>query len=265
MAVIKYSVNFIPLLAWVIASMFVLHQANASEDNIAQLQKQLIELRSTVDAKSEELSLLRQESKQKRKFLLSQVSELEASIEDRNLVKSKIDLKLKENRALIAKSENFASLEEDLLKAIQSLSLYVSQSLPFKVSERLAALDEIKNQLISQSVSAPRLANKLWAFVEDELMLTKGNGIYRQIIHVDNEDKLVDVARVGMLMLYYRDGSNNVGMANRAGETWKFSTLKVESQVHQINHLFDAFQKQIRFGEFVLPNGLASVSMKSDR
>jgi len=233
----------------------------STEKNVNQLQKQLIELRTTVDEKSEELSLLRQENKQKRKFMLSQISEMESSIAHKSIVIAKIDNKLKKNKAFFETTKSDDLLADDLEKAISELSAYVSSSLPFKTQDRLTALDEMHRQLVSKAVSSPRLANKLWAFVEDEIILTKGNGIYRQIINLDHEQKLVDVARVGMMMLYYRDGAGNVGMAKKQGtdnEKWRFVSLNGKAQIHQIHSLFDSFQKQVRFGEFSLPNALSS-------
>ncbi|MDH5258620.1 MAG: DUF3450 domain-containing protein [Gammaproteobacteria bacterium] len=245
----------------------------SSDKNIDPLQRQLIDLRSTVDAKSEELSLLRQENRQRRKFMLSQITELEATLEHKQLMISKIDHKLEKNREQLAATKQTDQLSNELELAIDELSLYISKSLPFKRNARLEALDEIRQQLVSKSVTAPRLANKLWAFVEDELMLTKGNGIYRQIIKLNNEEKLVDVARVGMMMLYYRDGAGNVGMATKSAnqrqknEGWKFVALNQKEQIHQVHYLFDSFQKQVRFGEFTLPNALSGpvVQRNDDR
>lgn len=264
MAVIRAYVYLLPMFFLIIGSMLISTAVSASTDHIDSLQKKLIDLRSIVDVKSEELSLLRQESKQKRKFLLSQISEVESAIDDRLLVMDKMNKKLMANKKLLSKGESFESLENDLISSINALSQYVYESLPFKKEERLAALTEIKTQLLSKSVSAPRLANKLWAFVEDEFMLTKGNGIYRQIIHIDDEDKLVDVARVGMLLLYYRDGVGNVGMAMYENNAWVFNSLSDKTQIHQVHYLFDSFQKQIRFGEFILPNGLINSVISGD-
>ncbi len=238
--------------------------ALASTDlQVNQLQKQLIDLRTTVDEKSAELSLLRQENKQKRQFMLSQIAEIKASIEHKSLVIAKIDSKLKKNKAFLETVKSDDVLEKDIDTAINELRHYISENLPFKINERLAALDEMQQQLESRAVSAPRLANKLWAFVEDEITLTKGNGVYRQIINLEHEQKLVDVARVGMMMLYYRDGAGNVGMARKKGgqteiESWQFVALNSKEETHQIHFLFDSFQKQVRFGEFTLPNALAN-------
>ena len=142
-----------------------------SVDGVGQLQKQLIELRATVDAKSEELSLLRQEHKQKRKFMLSQIAEFESSVEHKELAIAKINNKLKKNKEIIDSSKGSDVLMQDLETAMSELTLYVSESLPFKRKARLEALEEMHQQLISKAVSAPRLANKLWAFVEDEIMM----------------------------------------------------------------------------------------------
>jgi len=251
------------------ASAFMLVTCNiaiaSTDQSIDQLQAQLIELRTVVDTKSEELSLLRQENKQKRKFMLSQIEELQSSVEHKAMMVAKIDSKLKKNKALMANTKDSDLIVKDLDEAIIELTAYVSNNLPFKTKARLDALAEMQTQLTSKAVSAPRIANKLWAFVEDEIMLTKGNGVYRQIIKLNNDDKLVDVARVGMMMLYYRDGDGNVGMAKKQGqdsESWEFMSLNGKEQIHQIHFLFDSFQKQVRFGEFTLPNTLSGSTIE---
>ena len=234
-------------------------------NNTDQLLKSLIELRSLVDAKSEELALLRQESKQKRKYTLSRISELSSAVEHKELSIKKIDSKLEKNRTFLEENKRFDDLSVELEKAIIVLSNYVLLSLPFKRDERLNALNEIQQELETKAVSAPRLANKLWAFVEDEIMLSKGNGIYRQVVTIDSEEKLVDVARIGMMMLYYRDGAGNVGMAIKPENNdadWQFTYLNNKKDQNQIHILFDAFQKQVRFGKFTLPNTLPNTVVK---
>jgi len=58
----------------------------STDKNIDQLQNQLIDLRAVVDANSEDLSLLSQDKKKKRKLMMNQISEIKYSIEQKEII-----------------------------------------------------------------------------------------------------------------------------------------------------------------------------------
>jgi len=238
-------------------------QANAvvgdkvNDHNVDALSQRLIVLRGEVEDLSAELALQREEEKQRISVLLSQRSEVQArsSRESRN--QDKLKKLLSKNRELARQAgADAAALKPVLLRSIEQVEQVVRSGLPFQQQERLAALKTLRDQMNSGVLSAPRAANRLWAFCEDELHLTRENGIYRQTVEIDGESVLVDVARLGMVMMYFRTPEQRYGMARKQGDRWIYEQASSEEDNKKIANLFESLQKQIRTGLFELPSAI---------
>jgi hypothetical protein len=71
----------------------------------------------------------------------------------------------------------------------------------------------------------------------------------RQVIAVDGQERLVDVAHVGMVALYARDGHRFLqAIRSDGGWTWQQT-----ADPQGIAGLFDALDKQVNSGFFTLP------------
>jgi hypothetical protein len=141
---------------------------------------------------------------------------------------------------------------------ISALRLQVSRGFPFKVGERLAELDEIESQISAGILTTERAFNRLWAFVEDEMRISRENAIYTQSIDLQGSAVLVDVAKLGNAMMYFRTRDLQYGRAIKSDQGWRFE-LFTDSKDHELTaRLFDALRKQIRQGYFELPNALPS-------
>lgn len=231
--------------------------AASDTDRVDSLSQRLIVLRGEVEDLSTELAMQREEMKQSMAALLSQRSEIQARAgrERRNQDKLKKLLEKNREQARLAGS-NDGALTPVLLNAITDIENVVNSGLPFQVQERLTALQSIRSQLNSGVLSAPRAANRLWAFCEDELHLTRENGIYRQTIDIDGESVLVDVARLGMVMMYFRAPDQRYGMALHVNNEWRFELFVKEEDSQRVALLFESLQKQIRTGVFDLPSAI---------
>ena len=105
-------------------------------------------------------------------------------------------------------------------------------------------------------MSPQKASSRLWAFVEDELRLTRENGLYRQTITLASDELLVDVARVGMVAMYFKTDDGRYGRTVNNGGAWSYELVQDKESQKQIEGLFDAFKKNIRVGFFELPNAL---------
>jgi len=143
-----------------------------------------------------------------------------------------------------------------VLNYLSELRSQVRTGFPFKVGERLAELDEIESQLDSGVITAHRAFNRLWAFVEDELRITRENAIYTQSINLQGENVLVDVAKLGNAMMYFRTRNLQYGRAVETPQGWRFELLDSSVDQELVARLFDSLRKQIRQGYFQLPNAL---------
>ena len=246
----------------VLTSVFYLLAPLQAADSVTNLTDELISLRAEVEALHADLDDEKETLKSRMKSLAMQKSELEANIRREETKIKQLESSIKKIKATIAeKSSGSEVLTPIVLKAARELEAVVQDSLPFKKSERLSALGTIASDLKSGLTTPEKAANKLWAFYEDEIRLTRENGIFRQSVTIDGEERLVDVARVGMVALYFKSGDEQMGYAVRENGGWTIRTTEDSGDREQINALFDAFKKQIRTGFFTLPNTLPKMEM----
>lgn len=232
--------------------------AAQTPDSPGALAESLIKLRAEVEQLNNDVELTRQEARTQAAALAAQRAELQAAV-------GRAELNARKLREDLAKREAEAgnagvageTLKPVLLAALDGLRQHIASGIPFKQTERLAELDELKRQLEAGTLAPPRAANRLWAFFEDEFRITRENGIYSQTIALDGKDVLADVAKVGSMMLFFRLSDGRVGAARKSGETWRFEVLTDPADAKRVLAYFDALGKQIRQGWFELPNALA--------
>jgi hypothetical protein len=142
------------------------------------------------------------------------------------------------------------------LDQIAKIKAYITTSLPFKVPERMAELERIEKQLEANNLEPEQSVAQLWSMVEDELRLTRESGLYRQTIVLDGEELIADVARIGMVLMYFQPSDGQVGMVMRNETNWEYRLVTDREDRKRILYLFDSLNKHIREGYFELPNPL---------
>ena len=228
--------------------------AQQSPDSLAE---RLVSLRGQVDELQSELDIKREEHKNKMVYLTAQLSDLEASRDREQLRMAQLQEDLDEMRAEILEGGvNSDVLLPSALLQIGELRRHVLKSLPFKTKERLAELDELETQLENGSINAQRGINRLWAFIEDEIRLSRENAIYSQSISINGENMLVDVAKLGSVMMFFRTRDMSYGRVVPGDSGWRFEMLNTSAEQEQVALLFDSLRKQIRQGFFELPLAL---------
>ena len=243
----------IVLLAALCASASELPAQDATE----VLATRLIQMRGQVDELQSELNLKREEHKNRMSYLTAQLAEMEANRDREALRIRQLEQELAQMREEVtAAGATSESLAPIVLDYLERLRVQVRSGFPFKVGERLSELDEIESQLNSGVVTAHRAFNRLWAFVEDELRITRENAIYTQSINLAGEQVLVDVAKLGNAMMYFRTRDLRYGRAIEMESGWRFELLDSASDQELVARLFDSLRKQIRQGYFQLPNAL---------
>lgn len=227
------------------------------QQSLDNLTRELIALRGQVNDLADQLELNNEAHKQTVRSLMMQKSGVESSLRQERLSLKKLQEQFDSQTAEIGeKSAGSSGVKDILLDQGEALKARISAGLPFRTSERLAAVDDLLGRIRTDAVSPYRGANELWSLFEDELRLTRENGIFSQTVAVDGEDVLADIARVGMMMMYFRLDGERYGYFKREGESWNTVMISDEQASRQVSNLFDAFSKQIRSGSFVLPNAL---------
>lgn len=225
------------------------------------MAKRLAELRAEVESLSDDLSAKKDEGQEQLRSYARQKSELELQIQREETRVAKLQ------QAIAAKQAEAASLKQAneglapaFEKHVATVRGYVRQSLPFRVKERLAELDKLEEQVKTSVLSPQRGLNRLWSFVEDEMRMTKESGLFSQPVEVEGKEQLAEVARLGMVVMYYRTPNDEFGSTVYQDGQWRFRPITDEAKKQQVRGLFESFKKQIRVGYFELPSALPPVA-----
>ena len=102
-------------------------------------------------------------------------------------------------------------------------------------------------------ISAQKATLQLWGLLEDEQRLSRENSVDRQIIQLDGQDIQVQVARLGLVAMYFYTEDGKAGFAKKEGTTWTWVVLNQSSQAEHVRRLIDQLTKGVRSGRFELP------------
>jgi outer membrane murein-binding lipoprotein Lpp len=233
-------------------------------NDITRLAEQLTTLRAEVEELAEELENQKIDTRGKLSSISSQRSDLEMQVQREELrVKQLRQARQKRMEEVQVGDDARAQLTPTVLASIANVRESVSRGLPFKVEDRVAELNKLEAQIQDQIISPEQGASRLWQFVEDELRLTRENGMYRQMIILEGEEVLADVVRLGMVALYFKTNDARYGYVERAGSGWAYVAVTDEEGTEQLELLFDTFKVNIRVGYFELQNGLIRQSKES--
>jgi hypothetical protein len=247
--------NPIPLLVlWTLSGVA---SPVIAQDVPETLASRLVALRGQVDELQSDLEIRREEHKNRMVYLTAQLADLQANRDREQLRVEQIQEELNEMTARIAEAGVGSDvLQPFVLERIAELRAQVEAGFPFKIGERRAELEELENQLLNGAITAQRAVNRLWAFIEDEFRISRENAIYSQSIALGGENVLVDIAKLGNAMMFFRTRDMRYGRAVPAASGWRFELLESGPDQEQVARLFDSLRKQIRQGYFELPAAL---------
>lgn len=231
----------------------------AAADHQAQAE-QLAALRAEVEALSEQLGAEKDDAKGRLRAVEAQRIELDVQIRRQELRMDRLLAEEQAHRAAIdGAGGGDVAVAAAVGRGIEALRTEISVGLPFKSAMRLAALQELEDKLAADTLSPEQAAARLWAFAEDERRLARENALDRQVIPLGGAEVLVDVARIGMVALYWRAPDGRLGRAHRVAGGWTYPLLE-GAEAEAVSDLFDALDKGIRSGAFALPSLAAEVA-----
>lgn len=94
---------------------------------------------------------------------------------------------------------------------------------------------------------------------EDEIRLVRENGIHKDTVIINGKPYIVDVAKVGMMGMFFKTGDGKYGIVKKSEQGYKVVMLEKSEDKEKIDRLFDSFKKQIRTGYFILPSFVGEV------
>ncbi|HBZ30644.1 MAG TPA: DUF3450 domain-containing protein [Nitrosomonas nitrosa] len=238
--------------------IITLYAPKVMADNLDNLAKSLAKIRGEVEELQSQLDLEKENHSSRIAALSSQLADL--SVEERRQKVSieKLQQSLEQLTANSKEAERSGeNLKPLLLEFLSAYKHHVQQGLPFRVEDRIKAIEELESNVTNKLVDSKKAVNQAWSLIEDEIRLSKENGLYQQTILLNEEKILADIAKLGTVFLFFQTRDNRAGMAQRVGDAgWKFVVVDSNKDKERIAKLFDALKKQIRQGYFELPNPL---------
>lgn len=228
----------------------------ATDAPLSALAEKIVALRTEVENLNTENNARKAELQSELKSLQARKAQLSAQIQQ-------IELSLKQGKERLStiKTElskanvNGEEIKPLLLKEVALVKEWVQKSLPFQKEKRLKEVNDIEEGLTAGLLNGQKALGRLWAFIEDELRLGRENGVHRQTLVIDGEENLVSVAKLGMVAMFYQTADNRYGFTRKEKNgQYSFIALKDKEQVEQVTKLFDGLKKQIRSGQYLIPN-----------
>jgi hypothetical protein len=247
-------------LAILLMGLGVWTSAGRAEPQTAELglAERLASLRSEVETLYSSIEQKREELRSEMQSLAAQKREVELAIEKEKLRMASLhEAAERQKQKVEAARQQGAELQPVLARAAQMLLESVDRRLPFQREERRAEIKRQQELIEKGLLRASASLGQLWDRVEDELRLTRENGLYRQVIDMGGRQQLAEVLRLGMIMLFFRTPEGQFGKAvcSENGK-WEYEPIHQPRDAEMISLLFDSFRKQMRTGWFDLPDAV---------
>ena len=221
-----------------------------------EMIKSIMELRSDVESLYTQIDDNKESYKTQMKSYALQISDNEAQI---NRQETSLKLTQQNIENVQKKLEEMGSATVDLKpivnQALDALEKEIKAGIPFKIEERVAGLNQIRDDLKNGNISQEKALALTWASYDDTLRLTKEIGQFKQEIALEGKTTMAKIAKVGSVMMFFATPDDRVGYVKQDGSKYSY-VVADGKQRDQIIDLFDALQKQIRTGYFTLPNAL---------
>ena len=227
--------------------------------SIENLAKSLAKIRGEVETLQSQLDIEKEKHSSKMSALNSQLADLSVEERRQKLSVEKLQQSIDKLGVTTQQAEQSGEhLKPVLLSALAEYKRHIQGGFPFKVDDRIKAINDLENNLVNQQIDPSKAVNQTWSLIEDEVRLSKENGIYQQTILLNGERVLVDIAKIGTVFMFFQTKDNQSGMAKRSKEGgWIFEAVSDSADRERIRNLFDSLKKQIRQGYFELPNPLS--------
>ncbi|WP_242447249.1 DUF3450 domain-containing protein [Nitrosomonas supralitoralis] len=227
-------------------------------NSLENLARSLAKIRGEVETLQTQLDLDKEKHGSRMSALNSQLADLSVEERRQKLSIEKLQHSIEKLGVTAKQAEQSGeSLKPILLAVLGEYRHHIQTGFPFKMDDRVKAINDLENNLINQQVDPNKAVNQTWSLIEDEIRLSKENGIYQQTVMLNGEKVLVDIAKLGTVFLFFQTKDNQSGMAiKQASGGWKFEVVESAGDRERIRNLFDSLKKQIRQGYFELPNPL---------
>ena len=234
------------------------------DEDPAGAAAELSRLRTEVDELAHRLEAERRRARDVLSALRTERAELARQLRLERIRRATLERLEAERLARVERLEvEGESRLQPIRRALARARDHVESGLPFRRRDRLRQLRAIEASLAAVEPATGEAMARLWRFVEEEAQLTRELAWSQQPIVLEGERQLVDVARVGMALLYFRTKDGRVGWARaqKGSEQWVFETVEEAPLAASIRDVLEAFEDNRTFGAHRLAMSGSSVEL----
>jgi len=204
------------------------------------LPEQVSATRAEVDALAERLESQRRVMRDDLSALRAERAELQRQVRLEEIRQATLErMRVERTKRVDEQEGRIQSLLKSIQGSIASAKTYVATSLPFKQEERMRRLERIEADIAVTHPDPARALTRVWRFIEEEEALAREIGLSQQAITLKGKRLLVDVARIGMALMYFRLPSGEVGWVRRNNDVWEFEFIESQSARVTVMNVFD--------------------------
>lgn len=225
----------------------------AAEPDYTALANELADLRAQVERAETELTTRRGRAEAALHALAEQQSELQVLTQREQLRLDGAREQILELQAAAGdRGAEVQALAPVVARHAEALMAEARRAAPFRLEDRLAELEVVRDGVVSGAMDPRAGAARLWRHVEDELKLCEEAGLARQAVPLEGGAVLAQVAYLGLVALFFHTDDGRFGRAVPAEDGWRYEVLGGEA-ARALAELFDALGKSVRSGAFRLP------------
>ena len=228
--------------------------SQTTQEQLTNLANRIAEQRARVEALSDEVQQTREQYNERVRSLSSQIADVEIQINREGLRLDQINQDLESARALVEEAEgSVTDLEPIIRAALDQYRNYVNRGMPFQLDGRRSEIDNMFRLLAEGNIEEATVLTRVWNTVESEYRLTEESGLFRQTITVAGEEQLAEVARLGMVLMYFKTFDDRYGYVVPGDNGWTYELAADREEALQIEELFEGLRRNLRQGFFDLP------------
>ena len=209
-------------LTWLVASI----PLSSAEPGVSSLAEEVSTARADVDSLADRLESQRRSTRENLSALRTERAELQRQIRLERVRQETLS-QLRSDRVKRVDEQEGRVLEilKPIRQSVQSAMEYVEATLPFKQEERMRRLKQIEADLAVTHPDPGHALSRLWRFIEEEKAMAGEVALGQQAITLDGTRVLVEVARIGMALMYFRLPGGDVGWVRRVKGVWQFERV----------------------------------------
>lgn len=231
----------------IIILVFAIPYAFSSED----LSDKIIQLRNEVSELSDDFRTEKELLKSKIQTLALEKMDLDSKLRRQEISLQATQKKLTQAKSL--KDIKYPEFDQIISTFLDFETQRLTKTLPYKLEERLDYIQKIKTDFLEDKSPSDKILQNLWSHIEDEIQLAKDISLDKDVLTIDGQPTLVEIAKVGMLMLFYKTADGQYGYLDYKTGPWKPVLISDSGQSILIESFFESLKKQIRTGYFEFP------------